>query len=260
MLPQLESWGMSAADEATRLDLPFHDKDGGRDMTVVCGIDVGSLRTLSYVAWLSDRTFLLDLYVSSPANPLPEVPREWERPAYIGLDAPQGLPVRGAPRREADRNAKTPTSKLPSDRSQLREWPIYRELIEAGVEMSWSIHQAKLGSIFGLSSQSDDPSPVVLETYPRYVIKRKWPDLWPIPSKRKQPFDYIDAIWNLLTSEGYRCSSVRRPSVGQVDAMLCALAAESCVAAEGVPAGTVGSKPMVDLEAQVLREGYIVSP
>ena len=70
-------------------------------MTVVCGIDVGSLRTLSYVAWLSDRTFLLDLYVSSPANPLPEVPREWERPAYIGLDAPQGLPVRGAPRREA---------------------------------------------------------------------------------------------------------------------------------------------------------------
>ncbi|MCH7511261.1 MAG: hypothetical protein IIB19_02730, partial [Chloroflexi bacterium] len=36
--------------------------------------------------------------------------------------------------------------------------------------------------------------------------------------------------------------------------------AESCVAAEGVPAGTVGSKPMVDLEAQVLREGYIVSP
>ena len=69
MLPQLESWGMSAADEATRLDLPFHDKDGGRDMTVVCGIDVGSLRTLSYVAWLSGRLFVLDLHVSFPANP-----------------------------------------------------------------------------------------------------------------------------------------------------------------------------------------------
>ena len=51
-----------------------------------------------------------------------------------------------------------------------------------------------------------------------------------------------------------------RPTVDQVDAMLCAIAAEACVAANGLPPGSVGQPPFVDEPAQVIREGYIVSP
>lgn len=226
-------------------------------MSVVCGVDVGSLRTLAYVAWVKDRMILLDAYVPNARRPLPAVPVGWDVPNYVAFDAPQGLPAPGAIRRLADKEANTPTRKLPTGRSQLAEWRLYKGLVEAGVEIFWSIHQSSLGSVLGLASGLERP--VVLETYPRYVVTRRWPGLR-IPSKRKAPLGYVQVLWDLLRNEGYECRSVARPSVDQLDAVLCAVAAEACLAGGGMPAGTVGLKPILDPEERVLREGFIVSP
>src|SRR4029078_512218 len=51
---------------------------------------------------------------------------------------------------------------------------------------------------------------------------------------------------------------VTRPD--HVDAMLCALAAEACLHADGLPAGTIGLPPVADPGERVLREGFIVAP
>ena len=201
---------------------------------------------------------MLDIYVPSSSRPLPQPPDDWEQPTLVAIDAPQGLPALGMARRAADAGANTPTRKLPADRQELANWKLYKGLIEAGIVIFWSIHELRLGSIFGLNATTGRRS-TVFETYPRYVAKRLWPNLT-IPSKRNAAYEYVDVIWRLLRERGYRCTSVRRPSVDHVDAMLCALAAEGWDGADGRPKGTVGMNPTVDLAARVLREGFIVSP
>jgi len=42
--------------------------------------------------------------------------------------------------------------------------------------------------------------------------------------------------------------------------MLCALAAEACLLADGLPGGTVGDPPVADPAERVLREGFLVAP
>lgn len=224
-------------------------------MPTLYGIDVGSLRTLSYVAWLREGQFRLDLYVPSRGEPLPRPPKGWDEPAVIGLDAPQGLPSRGTGIRSCDRAANTPTRRLPADRGELAAWQLYRGLVEAGVEIFWSAHNCGRGHVAGLPGTG----PVLCETYPRYVIRRLWPNL-AIPSKRNDPLTYVDAVWSRIQALGYACPSVERPAVDHVDAMLCALAAKAYLDAGGPPSGTVGLPPVIDNEAEVLREGFIIAP
>lgn len=227
-------------------------------MDVICGIDVGSLRTPSYVAWLWDGQFLLDMYIPSTLEPLPPLPSGWPQPQYIAIDAPQGLAKVGQKRRVADVEAKTPTSVLPQNREELATWRIYQGLIAAGIEICWSVTEMHLASVFGLFEVSPD-TPMIMETYPRYIIKRLWPELT-IPSKRKAALGYVNAIWPRIQEMGYQCPSVLRPNVDQVDAMLCAIAASAFSSSTGKPAGTVGAQPYIDEESRILREGYIVSP
>jgi hypothetical protein len=62
-----------------------------------------------------------------------------------------------------------------------------------------------------------------------------------------------------LQEAGYSCSNeISRPD--HVDAMLCAIAAEACLLADGLPEGTVGETPVVDLGERVIREGFLVAP
>ena len=129
--------------------------------------------------------------------------------------------------------------------------------IEAGVETYWAIHASGAGVIAGLGSASG-AKPLIVESYPRYVLKRLWPDLR-IPSKRREPDEYTEQVWALLTEAGY----VARTEPGRpdhVDAMLCALAARACTESEELPAGTVGAAPYIDEQDGLIREGYIVAP
>lgn len=227
-------------------------------MALLCGIDLGSLRTLGYVAWLEDGELLLDVYTPTLEAPLPASPGGWP-PSFIAIDAPQGLPARGARARRADLEAKAPTKILPADREALASFRLYVGLITAGIEVFWSVHERELASIFGLVPLGDAGT-TVCETYPRYVFKQLFPGV-PIPSKRKDPFAYVEAVWPRIQSLGYSCPSVLRPGVDHLDAMLCALSAEACLEEDGaLPPGTVGTPPVVDLEGRVLREGYIVAP
>jgi hypothetical protein len=224
---------------------------------VVCGIDAGTLKSLSYVAWLRGSEFLLTTYRPTAGVPLPQTPPGWAAPAAYALDLPQGLPAPGEKRRKADAEAATPTSVLPSTRAALMDWKLHRGFIEAGVEMYWRIHSAGLGRIAGLGGPADE-RPLVAETYPRYVLKRKWPD-FAIPSKRKAPESYTNKVWSLLQAEGFRSQpEPTRPD--DVDAMLCALAARACLEHGGKPQGTVGAAPYTDNEERIVREGYIVAP
>ena len=102
-------------------------------MATFCGIDPGSLKTPAYVAWLKDRDFLLDLYVPSQEHPLPTIPTWAEGRIYIAIDAPQGLPRKGEKVRKADKDANTPTRVLPRTRSELKDWKLFKGLIEVGV-------------------------------------------------------------------------------------------------------------------------------
>jgi len=225
--------------------------------TVVCGIDAGTFASSSYVAWLRGREFKLSRYKPSPANPLPPTPPGWSAPEVIALDLPQGLPRDGAKRRQADAGATTPTSLLPANRAAMEGWKLYRGLIEAGVETFWAIHTNTLGNIAGLGTVSDG-KPLIVETYPRYVLKRLWPE-FRIPSKRKDPDEYTEEVWDLLERAGYSASKEPgRPD--HVDAMLCALAARACLGSERLPAGTVGAPPYIDEQDGLIREGLIVSP
>jgi len=221
-------------------------------MTAFCGVDVGSLRTPAYVAWLRDQEFILDLYIPSGENPLPPFPAWVEGRLYFAFDAPQGLPADGRNVRKADQDAKTPTQALPRNRTELHTWKLYRGLIEAGMEIFWSIYEKRLANIFGLDQSEQNWA---AEAYPRYTLRQWWPDLR-IPSKKNEPSAYVDAVWSRLQKEGYRCPSLLRPTVDQVDAMLCALAALSitfCAKRE-----FAGSAPLVDEKERVLREGWIV--
>lgn len=224
--------------------------------SLVCGIDVGSLRTLSYIAWLDRQRFVLDLYIPSIAQPLPLPPPGYDRPLYIGFDVPQGLPASGNRRRVADVEANTPTRVLPADREQMRTSLLYKGLIEAGVEIFWTAYEQRLATIAGLPAATP-PTTTIFETYPRFLIKTLWPGM-PIPSKTRAPLDYVNLIWDQIQAAGYSCASVLRPAVDHVDAMLCALAAEAHIMRGGDLSGAVGIPPTIDHEARVIREGYIV--
>jgi hypothetical protein len=225
-------------------------------LSCVCGVDVGTLQSLSYVAWLRGEEFVLDVWLPSAEAPLPPPPPGFAEPAYVGFDAPQGLPGEGRNPRQADLAAKTPTKRLPRDRNELADWKLYHGLIEAGVEIFWSIWEQRIATVLGLPSVPGRKT-TVFETYPRYLIRLLWPDMR-IPSKRKSPLEYIKTVWGRIEQMGYRCDSVVRPVVDHVDAMLCALAARTCMRKNGLPAGTVGIAPQVDEEKRVLREGLIV--
>jgi hypothetical protein len=146
---------------------------------------------------------------------------------------------------------------LPADRAELVEWRLYKGFIAAGVDTYWSIHVSGAGFVAGLNGERGD-APLIVETYPRYVLRRLWPDL-KVPSKRQAPEEYTQAVWSRLKAKGYRSSPVpARPD--HVDAMLCALAAHACLETDGLPPGSVGQPPFIDEEERVIREGYIVAP
>lgn len=220
------------------------------------GIDVGSLSTPSYVAWCEDYTITFDLYIPTRDHPLPS--KSGNLPTAVALDAPQGLPGPSRRRRVADQEAKTPTSVMPATRAELNEWKLYGALVRAGVELFWWAYQAHYLHVLGLP-KVEGTTTVVCETYPRYVLQRLAPKE-PIPSKRKQPLQYIDLVWPLIQAQGYRCPAMVRPTVDQVDAALCAVAARECLNTNATPAGMVGAPPVVDGAEQVVREGYIVAP
>jgi predicted nuclease with RNAse H fold len=231
---------------------------GSLRVTLVCGIDLGSLRTPAHVAWLvEDRLFVLDSYLPTRERPLPAPPAGAGTPACYAIDGPQGLPNRGAVARQADLAAGTPTRRLPATRQDLTSWRLYRGLIEAGIELFWAVYVGRLGGIPGLETVTG--LPVVCETYPRYILRRLWPGLR-IPSKRRQPLSYGEAVYQQLCSLGYRCPGLARPTPDQADAMLCALAARACVCEGGEACLLLGEAPTADLEERVLREGYIVVP
>jgi predicted nuclease with RNAse H fold len=205
----------------------------------VCGVDVGSLRTSAAVAWLDRGRFVLDSYVPSTARPLPDPPAGMPAAECFALDAPQSLPELGATRRTADREANTPTSVLPDRLAGVAEMRAYGPFVEAGLAIFWAARELEL--------------PVV-ETYPRFVIRTLWPEL-KIPSKRREPKRYVAELWSLIRALGYSSRPPGRHD--EVDAMLCA------VAAEAFAAGThrqVGAPLEVDVDEGVLREGYIVVP
>ena len=224
-------------------------------MALLCGIDLGSFRSPSYVAWLEDEQFVLDEYLASREHPLPPAPGGWP-PAFTGIDGPQGLPRAGERSRQSDLLAKVPTKVLPRTRAELAGWRLYRPFVEAGVELFWSIHEQELASILGLVPVPGGEG-IVFETYPRYVLLQLWGER--PPSKRKDPAAYVDFVWARLREAGYLCDDpVTRPD--HVDAMLCALAAEACLLDDELPGGTVGLPPVVDRGERVLREGFIVAP
>lgn len=226
-------------------------------MTIVCGVDCSTLTRPNWVAWLEDRTFTLDAYVPSRGAPLPALTVKPGRVACVAFDAPQGLPLPGEAVREADRLARTPTRRLPSNRRELDMWRPCRGLIEAGISIFWWCYETSRAAIPGLPEGSANTT--IVETYPRHIIRRLWPDMR-IPSKRNDTLAYVDAVYSGIQKLGYLCRSVIRPTTDQVDAMLCALAARAFVNANGLPDGTVGSAPVVDDTGTVLREGFIVSP
>lgn len=232
-------------------------------MALVGGIDFGSFNTPSYVAWLEEGEFLLDEYRATPENPLPETPGGWP-PVLLGIDAPQGLPSLESPLRyrQCDRDARTPTRYLPRDRAELGRWRLYGHFVRAAVDTFWAIHRQERCSVLGLV-----PAPgaecTVFETYPRYVLRQLWggrSQALRIPSKRKQPMLYLEWAADLLRAAGYSWGSVTLRRVDQVDAMLCALAAEAFLLEDDTPGGTVGRAPWEDGAEQVLREGFIVAP
>jgi predicted nuclease with RNAse H fold len=223
---------------------------------VICGVDCGTLRHPNWVAWLSDGQFTLDVYVPTSKQPLPELSVFPGDVRCIAFDAPQGLPAQGEPVRRADVDANTPTRRLPGDRDELSKWKAYRGLIEVGISVFWWVYKSQLATIAGLPPVLERPTTIV-EAYPRYVIRRLWPSLQ-IPSKRNAPLEYIDTVYSRIQKLGYVCRSVIRPSVDQVDAMLCALAASAYESSNGLPNGTVGDPPVPDEASQVMREGYII--
>lgn len=233
-------------------------RDGGRRLTLACGIDLGSLRTPAYVAWLAeDLSFKLDAYVPSPEQPLPAPPPEAGGAGCYAIDGPQGLPRRGSAARQADLMAQTPVRRLPAGRRELASWPLYRGLIEAGIELFWAVYEKRLGGIPGLAGGL--PRPLVCETYPRFILRRLWSSA-EVPPKRRQPVQYADFVWGRLRALGYRCDGVIRPTPDQADAMLCALAAWACAQGGREAYITLGEPPTADAGERVLREGYIVVP
>jgi len=207
----------------------------------VCGIDAGSFKTPSYIAWLSGSSFLLDLCSPTVTQPLPKPPSGVHNVQSYAIDAPQGLPGIGRERRRWDELAGTPTRVLPQTLHELEHRKLYKGLIELGVKTFRHIYESADIHVFGL----DDSYlfPVAAETYPRKVAETM--GLKRLPSKRREPVRYVDYVWHFFQSLGYGCESVLRPSVDHVDAMLCAIAAHSWVA-DRKTCEALGEKPYVD--------------
>jgi len=224
----------------------------------VCGIDLGSFKTPSYVAWLEGKDFFFDLYITSKEKPLPSLPAGMSRPTHIAFDGPQSLPAIGNERRECDKLANTPTRVLPENRKELNNWKMYKQLIECSIEVFWNTYEKNLAAVAGLN---DNPNSdiIIFETYPRYVIKRLWSEE-EIPSKRKAPIDYVRKFSFLVKQKGYSFDESKIFSPDYVDAMLCAIAAEDFMKTKGHSAGKVGHPPLVDKKEKILREGFIYSP
>ncbi len=223
------------------------------------GIDTGSFHTPSYVAWLQGGRIWYDQYRPGPGSWLPVPPSGVSPPACIAVDAPQGLPLLTAEpaMRPCDRNAATPTKRLPKTRDQLQSWRLYRPLIEVGIDLFWWCHTSRQHTVFGCGPRVGT---LVCESYPRYILKRLSPEIR-IPSKRREPISYSEVVIDTIRAQGLEPGPVVRPSVDQCDALLCAVAARAlCNAENDFPAGTVGTPPVADEEARVLRDGYIVSP
>jgi hypothetical protein len=148
-------------------------------------------------------------------------------------------------------------------RAELGDWNeqgrAYHLFIQAGIEIFWSAKRGGAVSIAGLDAH-ERTTTTIAETYPRYVIKQLWPDLSPIPSKRKQPKTYVEEVLERLIDRGFSHRSRRPPNCDQVDAMVCAVVAHECAELGGLPPGTVGQRPTIDQHEGLLREGYIVSP
>jgi predicted nuclease with RNAse H fold len=215
-------------------------------VTLVCGVDVGSLRTPAYAAWLDGCSFERETYVPTPERPLPDR----YVPSAFALDAPQGLPRPGRTRRAADVGAKTPTSVLPAERSAVASMLAYGPFVDAGLTIFWEANARGLACVPGLGGAG----PPLLETYPRFVIRTLWPG-FAIPSKRKEPRRYVDELWPRLQELGLAGPEPVRHD--EIDALLCALAGRAWT--EGA-ALEVGEPPEADRAGGVIREGYIVVP
>ena len=215
----------------------------------VCGVDVGSLRTPSAVAWLHEGELTFGAYVPSASHPLPE-PLPGLSPSCFALDAPQGLPAPGARRRVADRLANTPTRVLPSRREDVPAMRAFGALVDAGLTIFWEALARGLASL-----ERRAAVPAIVETYPRFVIRTLWPDLR-IPSKRKEPRRYVAELWPRIRELGY-CAEAPPATHDEVDAALCALATQAWARDSAIE---VGAPPVVDAAARVLREGFIVAP
>ena len=224
----------------------------------VCGVDLGSFKTPSYVAWLEGKEFHFDLYLASKNKPFPPLPRGISIPTHIAFDGPQSLPEIGNKRRECDKLANTPTRILPLTREELKDWKIFKQLIECGVEIFWNIYEKKLASIAGLNNDSNSKL-IIMETYPRYIIKRLWPEE-SIPSKSKAKREYIKKFSALIKRKGYSFEENKVTSHDYVDAMLCAIAAADYFKTNSNSAGKVGKSLRVDNKEKILREGFIYSP
>jgi len=224
----------------------------------VCGIDLGSFKTKSHVAWLEDRQFYFDVYIPSKEKPLPTIPYNISLSTHFAIDGPQSLPAIENKRRECDRLANTPTSILPKNRQELSTWKIYKPLIECGIEVFWSAHKNGIASIGGFE-ESNSELPIIIETYPRYIIKRLW-GKHTIPSKRKAPIEYVNNYMSLIKSLGYSLDESKILAPDYIDAMLCAIAAEDYLHSDANCLGKVGTPLSIDEEHQIFREGYIYSP
>ena len=225
-------------------------------MALVCGVNCSTLDRPNWVAWLDEDQFMLDSYLPSSHAPLPALVVKPGPVRCMAFDAPQGLPRPGERIRAADKDAGTPTQSLPGDRAALENWRARRGLIQVGISVFWWTYEKKLAAVAGMAGDTHDL--ILAESYPGYVIRRLWPSMT-IPSKRRVPIEYVDTVYAGIQKRGYVCRSVIRPTVQQVDAMLCALAAGAFVEAGGLPAGTVGAPPVADEKDSVLRDGYIIS-
>ena len=234
---------------------------------LVCGIDLGGQTTLSYVAWLSGHSLVLDAYQAAPRRPLPPPPAHRAVAAYA-IDGPQGLPRRvpGGARscRAADRAARTPTMSLPTTRAGLGTLRLYGALVRLSVDLFWTAVCEEGARLYGLdASAGDGAAPLLCETWPRLVLRAALAPGARIPSKRRAPEAYVRAAWGAVESAGLRAAGVRLPSVDQADAALCAIAARAVLAADRPAAAgllCLGSAPALDREERVVREGFIVAP
>ncbi|WP_411348670.1 DUF429 domain-containing protein [Paenibacillus sp. WLX2291] len=243
----------------------------------MAGVDTSGasgIKNYSVIAWLdSDKqTFLLDAYSPTPTTPLPSSPNN-SAIGFIGFDSPQGLSSQGKIIRDCDKNAKTSTSKIPSSRGLLSKTTLYKGLIEVGIDIFWNCHSNQIANIYGLNqSKFDQEKPTIFETYPRYVI-RKWLSnrlnnmkfyiLFKdhITHKRAYPSRYVDYVWEGLKFLGYTCPGVHRPSIDQLDAMLCAVVAQHLSTASNFQlTNSVGLKPIINNKDKVFHEGFIVCP